>query len=140
MSLPFALTCLFTKIWYTPSTQRSLLGCTWPCVAIVRWSQGITWMRRSKVLISSTISCSKLYQIPLMDECMCLLSCSSEIPEKLCRNYVDRATAIRNGLVSASSDTFILRSDSTKVLSPSGPGRDSVRLRSNRRFGHGVMG
>ncbi|KAH6917917.1 endo-beta-glucanase [Coprinopsis sp. MPI-PUGE-AT-0042] len=54
-------------------------------------------------------------------------------------NYVDKDTAIRDGLVSATDDSFFLRADATKVLSPSGPGRDSVRLISNRHYGNGVM-
>ncbi|KAF8646280.1 hypothetical protein AX16_007289 [Volvariella volvacea WC 439] len=49
-------------------------------------------------------------------------------------NYVDRATAIARNLTYASGDTFILRADSTSVLSPSGPGRNSVRIRSNKTF------
>ena len=45
-------------------------------------------------------------------------------------NYVDQATALSLNLTFASDDTFIMRADSTTVLNPSGPGRDSVRIRS----------
>ncbi|KAK7047373.1 hypothetical protein VNI00_006604 [Paramarasmius palmivorus] len=54
-------------------------------------------------------------------------------------NYVDAATARSQNLTYASGDTFILRSDSSTVLSPSGPGRNSVRLQSNKQFGTSVM-
>ncbi|KAF8655008.1 hypothetical protein AX16_003312 [Volvariella volvacea WC 439] len=49
-------------------------------------------------------------------------------------NYVDRATAIARNLTFATSDTFILRADNTSILTPGGPGRSSVRLRSNKAF------
>jgi hypothetical protein len=50
------------------------------------------------------------------------------------RNYVDKATSIDSNLTFASSDTFILRGDYTSVLSPSGSGRDSVRIRSKKAY------
>ena len=50
------------------------------------------------------------------------------------RNYVDRETSKKAGLTSATSDSFVLRADHTAVLDPSGPGRDSVRIRSLKRY------
>ncbi|KAL0946423.1 hypothetical protein HGRIS_012646 [Hohenbuehelia grisea] len=49
-------------------------------------------------------------------------------------NYVDGPTAQARNLTFASHDTFILRADHTNVLDPNGPGRDSVRIRSNKVF------
>ncbi|TRM66550.1 glycoside hydrolase family 16 protein [Schizophyllum amplum] len=49
-------------------------------------------------------------------------------------NYVDQATAVAQNLTYASSDSFILRMDSTTVLDPAGPGRNSVRLRSKNTY------
>ncbi|KAG9221782.1 hypothetical protein CCMSSC00406_0006725 [Pleurotus cornucopiae] len=49
-------------------------------------------------------------------------------------NYVDANTARSKNLTFASGDTFILRADSTTRLSASGPGRDSVRIRSNKVY------
>ena len=51
-----------------------------------------------------------------------------------CRNYVDQGTSRNLGLTSASSDSFILRADSTSVLDPSGPGRNSVRIKSKNTY------
>jgi hypothetical protein len=51
-----------------------------------------------------------------------------------CRNYVDESTARAQNLTYASSDTFVLRADDTTTLSPSGPGRNSVRLLSNNAY------
>lgn len=50
------------------------------------------------------------------------------------RNYVDQATALSKNLSYANGDTFILRADDTTVLSASGPGRDSVRIRSVKTY------
>ena len=47
---------------------------------------------------------------------------------------MDQATAISENLTFASGDTFILRVDFTTTLYPSGPGRDSVRIRSNKAY------
>lgn len=52
----------------------------------------------------------------------------------LLRNYVDEATAKRLNLTFASSDTFILRADYTTTLNPNGPGRNSVRIRTNNVY------
>ncbi|RDX45720.1 laminarinase [Lentinus brumalis] len=49
-------------------------------------------------------------------------------------NYVDQGTAVANNLTFASSDTFVIRADDTTVLSASGPGRNSVRLQSNKQY------
>ena len=52
----------------------------------------------------------------------------------LSRNYVDEATAQNLNLAYATSNTFIMRADDTTVLSSSGLGRDSVRIRSNNQY------
>ncbi|KAG6828594.1 hypothetical protein H0H92_007335 [Tricholoma furcatifolium] len=49
-------------------------------------------------------------------------------------NYVDAATAASQNLTYASGDHFVLRADYTQVLSASGPGRNSVRLMSNKQY------
>ncbi|KAG6807370.1 hypothetical protein H0H92_007814 [Tricholoma furcatifolium] len=49
-------------------------------------------------------------------------------------NYVDAATAAADNLTYASGDTFILRADYTTVLTADGPGRNSVRIRSNAAY------
>ncbi|KIJ67434.1 glycoside hydrolase family 16 protein [Hydnomerulius pinastri MD-312] len=49
-------------------------------------------------------------------------------------NYVDQATAQSLNLTYATSDTFIMRADDTTVLTASGPGRNSVRIRSNNQY------
>ncbi len=51
-----------------------------------------------------------------------------------CSNYVDQGTAIAKNLTYASGDTFIIRAGHTTVLTPSGPGRNSVRLMSNKQY------
>jgi hypothetical protein len=56
----------------------------------------------------------------------------------LSRNYVDKATALANNYTYASSDAFILRADYKKTLNSSTPGRDSVRLLSNRQYSQHV--
>ncbi|KAF5334847.1 hypothetical protein D9758_014282 [Tetrapyrgos nigripes] len=53
--------------------------------------------------------------------------------------YVDATTAARLNLTYASDDHFIARADYTTVLDPKGPGRNSVRLHSNKQYGKGVM-
>jgi len=50
------------------------------------------------------------------------------------RNYVDQATSQSQNLTFASRDTFILRADFTTTLDASGPGRNSVRIRSNNVY------
>ncbi|KAJ6513760.1 laminarinase [Mycena vitilis] len=49
-------------------------------------------------------------------------------------NYVDQATAVAANLTFNSDDTFVLRADHTAILDPSGPGRNSVRLRSKNAY------
>ncbi|KAG6380032.1 glycoside hydrolase family 16 protein [Boletus reticuloceps] len=49
-------------------------------------------------------------------------------------NYVDQATAQSLNLTYATSNTFIMRADDTTVLSSSGPGRNSVRIRTNNQY------
>ena len=44
--------------------------------------------------------------------------------------YVDQATALADNLTYASGDTFVMRTDFTTTLSASGPGRNSVRIKS----------
>lgn len=54
-------------------------------------------------------------------------------------NYVNAQTAASLNLTYASSNTFILRSDFTTKLSSSGPGRNSVRIQSNKQWTTAVM-
>ncbi|KAG6336431.1 hypothetical protein ID866_2674, partial [Astraeus odoratus] len=49
-------------------------------------------------------------------------------------NYVDCTTAKKLGLTVATSNSFILRADDKTILSPNGPGRNSVRIRSNKAY------
>ncbi|KAG1765439.1 glycoside hydrolase family 16 protein [Suillus occidentalis] len=42
-------------------------------------------------------------------------------------------------LTYATGNTFIMRADDTTVLTPSGPGRNSVRIRSNRQYTQHVV-
>ncbi|KAJ8489562.1 hypothetical protein ONZ51_g2842 [Trametes cubensis] len=49
-------------------------------------------------------------------------------------NYVDQATALAQNLTFSSGDHFVIRADDTTVLSASGPGRNSVRLQSNKQY------
>lgn len=69
---------------------------------------------------------------------VCTVSQTSSLhdpyPIEICRNYVDYATAARENLTFSSGDHFIVRADFQKTLSASGPGRDSVRLRSNNQY------
>ncbi|KAF8901352.1 glycoside hydrolase family 16 protein [Gymnopilus junonius] len=49
-------------------------------------------------------------------------------------NYVDQWTSITQDLTYASFDTFILRTDHKAVLNATGPGRNSVRIRSRNTY------
>ncbi|EUC65412.1 family 16 endo-1,3(4)-beta-glucanase from glycoside hydrolase, putative [Rhizoctonia solani AG-3 Rhs1AP] len=49
-------------------------------------------------------------------------------------NYVDQTTAQRLNLTYASGNTFVLRSDYTTTLNPSGAGRNSVRIQSKKQW------
>jgi len=53
--------------------------------------------------------------------------------------YVDEATALNNKYVVVSSGVVYIGVDTTSVLSPSGPGRQAVRLVSNDVFNHGLI-
>lgn len=76
---------------------------------------------------------SRLSQIPPTVECTHFLVFLF-ISHLFLRNYVDQDTAISENLTFASDDTFILRADFTTTLNASGPGRDSVRIRSNKAY------
>lgn len=52
----------------------------------------------------------------------------------LCSNYVNQATAVAQNLTYASGNTLVLRADHTTTLSASGPGRNSVRIRSVKTY------
>ncbi|PBK67425.1 2 beta-glucanase [Armillaria solidipes] len=54
-------------------------------------------------------------------------------------NYVNAATAASQNLTYASDGTFILRADFTTVLDATGPGRNSVRLQSNKQYGSNTV-
>ncbi|QRW05735.1 glycoside hydrolase family 16 protein [Ceratobasidium sp. AG-Ba] len=54
-------------------------------------------------------------------------------------NYVDKQTAIAHGLATCTPDSFIMRADSTTVLDPAGPGRESIRLQSKKQWTSGVF-
>ena len=47
---------------------------------------------------------------------------------------MDEATALKKNLTYAHGDHFVIRADHTTVLDPNGPGRDSVRLESNKVY------
>ncbi|KIM58360.1 glycoside hydrolase family 16 protein [Scleroderma citrinum Foug A] len=49
-------------------------------------------------------------------------------------NYVSESTAQSSGLVSVSGNQVTLRADSTNVLNPSGPGRNSFRLETYDQY------
>lgn len=49
-------------------------------------------------------------------------------------NYVNEATALAKNLTFATDSTFIIRGDHNTVLSASGPGRNSVRIQSNKQW------
>ncbi|KAI0341217.1 endo-beta-glucanase [Trametopsis cervina] len=49
-------------------------------------------------------------------------------------NYVNQATAVAQNLTYAHGNTLVLRADHTTVLSASGPGRNSVRIRSVKTY------
>ena len=51
-----------------------------------------------------------------------------------CRNYVGKDDALAQNLTFASGDTLVIRTDDKTVLDPNGPGRNSVRLYSNKKY------
>lgn len=66
--------------------------------------------------------------------CTFLLLMLCNRPQFPHRNYVNAATASSQNLTFSSADHFVVRADFKNVLNPSGPGRNSVRLQSNKRF------
>ncbi|KAG9053192.1 hypothetical protein FS842_008542 [Serendipita sp. 407] len=54
-------------------------------------------------------------------------------------NYLPQSESLARGLTVASSNSLVLKADSTTVLSPSGPGRDSNRIMSRKQFGHNTI-
>jgi hypothetical protein len=52
--------------------------------------------------------------------------------------YVNKSYALEKGLVSAPADAFIMRADATTKLTADGPGRDSVRIKSNKQYSEHV--
>ena len=53
--------------------------------------------------------------------------------------YVDEGTATSNGYISTANNQVYMGVDHTSVLSPSGPGRNSIRLSSNPAYTHYLM-
>jgi len=53
--------------------------------------------------------------------------------------YVDQNDSQNQNLTFASSDSFILRTDFQTVLSPDGPGRNSVRIKSQKTYSTHVV-
>ncbi|TFK45227.1 endo-1,3(4)-beta-glucanase-like protein [Heliocybe sulcata] len=49
-------------------------------------------------------------------------------------NYVDQATATAQNLTFTSPDSLVLRADATTTLTPTGPGRNSVRIKSVKTY------
>lgn len=80
--------------------------------------QAIADPTNGRVSVISAMSCSSL-----------ALTCAP-----LTSNYVDQATAQSLNLTFASGNTLIMRADDTTVLSPSGPGRNSVRIQSLKSY------
>ncbi|KAF9479575.1 glycoside hydrolase family 16 protein [Pholiota conissans] len=54
-------------------------------------------------------------------------------------NYLSRSDALSKNLVKTSRNSFIMRADYTTILSPDGPGRDSVRIISKKTYNATVM-
>jgi hypothetical protein len=50
------------------------------------------------------------------------------------RNYVSDDIADKEGLVTVSGESFIIRVDNTTYLSSNGPGRNSVRITSTKQY------
>ena len=48
--------------------------------------------------------------------------------------YVDKATALAEGLASSTDSTFTIRADYTTTLGASDAGRKSVRIKSNKAY------
>ncbi|KIM26096.1 glycoside hydrolase family 16 protein [Serendipita vermifera MAFF 305830] len=54
-------------------------------------------------------------------------------------NYVSQDISLAQNLTYASDSHFILKADSTSVLTATGPGRNSNRIQSYKRFGHNTV-
>lgn len=54
-------------------------------------------------------------------------------------DYVNKETAVANNLTSYTDDSFIMRADSTTVLDPAGPGRQSIRIKSQKQWTRGIF-
>jgi hypothetical protein len=54
-------------------------------------------------------------------------------------NYLDQNTAVRTGLSYATLDSFVMRVDHKTVLNATGPGRNSIRIKSKKAWQHGVV-
>lgn len=52
---------------------------------------------------------------------------------------VNASVAFTEGLVQAHWNRFVMRADSHSVLTPDGPGQNSVRLKSKNAYENGVM-
>ena len=86
-------------------------------------------------LLSSLRSNGRLLRTPPTAECKLHISLTMTVTKFfVSRNYIDQATALSKNLTYASGDSFILKADDTTVLSSSGPGRDSVRIQSNKAY------
>ena len=104
----------------------------------------LLWPRptASLIIMWAQISCPpsliKPLRIPPMGECRLRYHFSeSSLSHHLFylpRNYVDQATALAQNLTFASGNTLIMRADSRTTLSASGPGRNSVRIRSVKTY------
>lgn len=66
-----------------------------------------------------------------MDACQSLRGQQYLVLTIICSNYVNQSTALQECLVSFTMDSFKMGADHTTVLDPDGPGRNSVRIRSN---------
>lgn len=87
---------------------------------------------------SSMNGASKPSATPPTDEC----KSSSSKPFLVLtyhRNYVDQGTAQSLNLSYASGNSFVMKADSTTTLSASGPGRNSVRIQSNKQYTTSVV-
>lgn len=54
-------------------------------------------------------------------------------------NYLDQADAQAKGLYRIINNQVYIGVDNTTTLSPSGPGRNSVRLQGNPSYNHGLV-
>lgn len=53
--------------------------------------------------------------------------------------YVSESDASQQGLISVRSDGVYMGVDSKKILNPTGPGRNSVRIESKKSWTHGLF-